>query len=215
MEDESHGYPSTWISTEVKDLSHRVTKGTTPTTLGFPYTESGIRFVKVECLDGHRIAHDKCMFIGPDAHDALSRSQLEAGDVLFSIAGTLGRVAVVRKLDTPANTNQAVAIIKPVQGIDSKYFAHSLDSSITKKAIAESGRGVGLQNLNLGQVSEFLVRLAPFPEQHRIVEAVESYLTRLDAAVVTLERVKVNLKRYRASVLKAAVEGRLVPTESL
>lgn len=56
--------------------------------------------------------------------------------------------------------------------------------------------------------------LAPLPEQTRIVEAIESYFTRLDNAVATLERVQANLKRYRASVLKAAVEGRLVPTEA-
>jgi type I restriction enzyme S subunit len=56
--------------------------------------------------------------------------------------------------------------------------------------------------------------LPPLPEQHRIVEAIENYFTRLDDAVATLERVQRNLKRYRASMLKAAVEGRLVPTEA-
>jgi len=55
---------------------------------------------------------------------------------------------------------------------------------------------------------------SPEAEQRRIVAAIESYFTRLDAAVATLERVQRNLKRYRASVLKAAVEGRLVPTEA-
>ena len=56
--------------------------------------------------------------------------------------------------------------------------------------------------------------MPPLREQQRIVEAIESYFTRLDDAVATLERVQRNLKRYRASVLKAAVEGRLVPTEA-
>jgi len=56
--------------------------------------------------------------------------------------------------------------------------------------------------------------LPPLPEQHRIVAAIESYFSRLDEAVALLERVQRNLKRYRASVLKAAVEGRLVPTEA-
>src|SRR5439155_26038239 len=63
-------------------------------------------------------------------------------------------------------------------------------------------------------VRGFKLPLPPLPEQHRIVEVSESYFTRLDAAIATLERVKANLKRYRASVLKAAVEGRLVPTEA-
>lgn len=56
--------------------------------------------------------------------------------------------------------------------------------------------------------------LAPQREQARIVEELEKQFTRLDAAVVALRRVQANLKRYRASVLKAACEGRLVPTEA-
>jgi type I restriction enzyme S subunit len=58
------------------------------------------------------------------------------------------------------------------------------------------------------------LRIPPLAEQVRIVDAIESYLTRLDDAAATLERVQRNLKRYRTSVLKAAVEGRLVPTEA-
>ena len=54
----------------------------------------------------------------------------------------------------------------------------------------------------------------PLDEQRRIVEVVDSYFTRLDGVAATLERVRRNLKRYRASILKAAVEGRLVPTEA-
>ena len=58
------------------------------------------------------------------------------------------------------------------------------------------------------------IPLPPLAEQHRIADSVDSYLTRLDAAAEGLRRVEANLKRYRASVLKAAVEGRLVPTEA-
>jgi len=56
--------------------------------------------------------------------------------------------------------------------------------------------------------------LAPAPEQRRIVAAIDSYSSRLDEAEVALERVQRNLKRYRAAVFQAAVEGRLVPTEA-
>ncbi|MBI3302833.1 MAG: hypothetical protein HYZ72_12275 [Deltaproteobacteria bacterium] len=56
--------------------------------------------------------------------------------------------------------------------------------------------------------------LPPFPEQYRIVAEIEKQFTRLDAGVAALERAQANLKRYRASVLKAACEGRLVPAEA-
>jgi type I restriction enzyme S subunit len=57
-------------------------------------------------------------------------------------------------------------------------------------------------------------RLPPVPEQGRIVAEIERQFTQLEAGVVALGRVQANLKRYRAAVLKAAVEGRLVPTEA-
>ena len=56
--------------------------------------------------------------------------------------------------------------------------------------------------------------VAPAPEQSRIADALDSYLSRLDAAVANLERAQAKLKAYRVSVLKASVEGRLVPTEA-
>ena len=43
---------------------------------------------------------------------------------------------------------------------------------------------------------------------------IEKQFTRLDAGVAALRRVQANLKRYRAAVLKAACEGKLVPTEA-
>ena len=55
----------------------------------------------------------------------------------------------------------------------------------------------------------------PFPplaEQRRIVSAIEEHLSRLDAAISWPQAVRTQLPRYRASVLKAACEGRLVPT---
>jgi type I restriction enzyme S subunit len=53
------------------------------------------------------------------------------------------------------------------------------------------------------------VPLAPTEEQRRIVAAIEERFARLDAGIAALKRAQANLKRYRASVLKAAVEGRL------
>jgi len=53
------------------------------------------------------------------------------------------------------------------------------------------------------------VPLAPLSEQKRIVAEIEKQFSRLDEAVENLQRVKANLKRYKASVLKAAVEGKL------
>jgi type I restriction enzyme S subunit len=73
--------------------------------------------------------------------------------------------------------------------------------------------GVGINHLGAGKFSGVDVPLAPLPEQRRIADKLDELLSDLDKGVEALERVRRNLERYRASVLKAAVEGRLVPTE--
>lgn len=73
---------------------------------------------------------------------------------------------------------------------------------------------VGMASASQKQLAAFPIVLAPLDQQKRIVAEIEKQFSRLDEAVAGLKRVKVNLKRYKAAVLKAAVEGRLVETEA-
>jgi len=104
----------------------------------------------------------------------------------------------------------------PLEGLDPKYLAYFMQQDAFRNYLAANVSGVGgsLMRVKPSTLDPYPLVLAPGPEQSRIVEAIESYFTRLDDAVATLERVQRNLQRYRASVLKAAVEGRLVPTEA-
>jgi type I restriction enzyme S subunit len=74
--------------------------------------------------------------------------------------------------------------------------------------------GVQHPRVHFEDLAKFSLALPPSAEQYRIVDAIETQFTRLDAAVAALERARANLERYRASVLQAACEGRLVPTEA-
>jgi type I restriction enzyme S subunit len=69
--------------------------------------------------------------------------------------------------------------------------------------------GTTSPHLNVRDVKPLRLPLAPFGEQKRIVARIEEVFSDLDAGLASLERVRANLKRYRAAVLKAAVEGRL------
>jgi type I restriction enzyme S subunit len=80
--------------------------------------------------------------------------------------------------------------------------------------LLEKSQATTVPSVRKGDIEDIPIPLAPLPEQRSIVEALDSYLTRLDAATEGLKRVEANLKRYRASVLKAAVDGKLVPTEA-
>ena len=108
----------------IEKICKIVTKGTTPTTLGFSFVEQGINFIKAESiLDNHSFDYNKFAYIDEVTYKKLSRSILEPKDIVFTIAGTLGRFAIIDEEVIPANTNQAVAIIRADIGkIEPEYL---------------------------------------------------------------------------------------------
>lgn len=110
----------------LQDLCKIVTKGTTPTTLGRSFTTTGINFIKAESiLDNHSIDSSKFSFIDDETNLMLKRSIIEANDIVFTIAGTLGRFALVDDSVLPANTNQAVAIIRADNNKVTPFYLYS------------------------------------------------------------------------------------------
>ena len=105
--------PKGWEVVALGELAVNVTKGTTPTTLGKEFKAEGINFFKVESIDQEGgIEESKLAKIDSNTHELLKRSQLRAGDILFSIAGAIGRTTIVPQRVLPANTNQALAIVR-------------------------------------------------------------------------------------------------------
>ena len=158
----------------------------------------------------------KGKFIGRGARSITERGferssarLLPSGSVLFSSRAPIGYVAIASQ---PVTTNQGFKSFVLPDGIDSSYIYYYLLRS--KELIEGLGGGTTFKEISGARAATIPLALAPLPEQHRIVAEIEKQLTRLDASVAALERVRANLKRYRASVLKTACEGRLVPTEA-
>lgn len=108
-----------------------------------------------------------------------------------------------------------VCIVRPGHdGVSTPWLSHFINAPQVRSAIHRLQSGSTRKRISRSNLGTVKLLIPPTNEQHRIVSAIDSYITRLDDAVATLERVQRNLKRYRASVLKAAVEGRLVPTEA-
>ena len=131
-------------------------------------------------------------------------------DILFSIAGTIGRTTIVKKENLPANTNQAIAIIRcPWQYLNFKFIKIILDSPILFNSFSQNRRGVGMDNVSLGDIREMVFPLPPLNEQKRIVSKIEELFSKLDNVRDTLQKVKLQLVQYRQSLLKSAFEGKL------
>lgn len=141
-----------------------------------------------------------------------------AGDVLFNNTNSpvlVGKTAPVVQSAEFAFSNHMTRL-RPASGVDAKYLAHNLHYLW----MGGFFRHRCLNHVNQASISgdtlsrTVPVAIAPTGEQCRIVDALDTQLSRLDAAAAGLGQVYAKLRAYRTSVLKAAVEGRLVPTEA-
>ena len=106
--------------------------------------------------------------------------------------------------------NNHAHVLRAKDGIPNPYIKYYLDIVDYHNFVTGTTR----LKLNQAAMRQIPVPIAPPDQQKRIVEEIEKQFSRLDEAVANLKRVKSNLKRYKAAVLKAAVEGRLVETEA-
>jgi type I restriction enzyme S subunit len=106
-------------------------------------------------------------------------------------------------------------VLRPNSAVTAQWIYHFVrQESFRADAASEMSGAVGQQRVPTDYMKAAPIPLAPLPEQRRIVAEIETQFTRLEAGVTALKRAQANLRRYKASVLKAACEGRLVPTEA-
>lgn len=140
---------------------------------------------------------------------------LKPGDVMIArMPDPLGRACIFPGSKMPCVTVVDVCIVRPAKELSSRWLMSFVNAPVFRVAVANLQSGSTRKRISKANLSTVPIRVPPKEEQVKIADAVDACFTRLDDAVATLERVQRNLKRYRASVLKAAVEGRLVPTEA-
>lgn len=151
----------------LKDIATLITKGTTPTSLGFDFVDDGINFIKIESIsENGTFLPEKFAHISLECDEKLKRSRIEENDILFSIAGAIGRVALVNNNILPANTNQALAIIRIPEGVvDYKYLIYMLKSPTIIEQLERKKQGVAQLNISLKDVGDILVTIPDIDTQ--------------------------------------------------
>lgn len=174
------------------NLTSLITKGTTPTTLGNKFTTEGIRFVRAQNIVNGSISFENdLLYIDKDTHNLLKRSQIKSGDVLISIAGTIGRAGIVPPHFDELNCNQAVAIIRVGDNVDRFFLRHWLESANALKQIKNSTVVGVISNLSLTQIAELNIPLPPLPEQKRIaaiLDKADELKRKREAAIAKLDQ---------------------------
>ena len=114
-----------------------------------------------------------------------------------------------------ATVSSALSVFTPKPELLPEYIFYSLAwNNDFATYLGERCTGTMYPTVSRDVVCSYQIPVSPLREQRRIVAEIEKQFTRLEAGVAALRRVQANLHRYRAAVLKAACEGRLVPTEA-
>jgi type I restriction enzyme, S subunit len=175
-------------------------------TIDFPNSVPILRATNINrLLDFDDLVYVETSCISPE-------QMLRLGDIV--IAASSGSKSVVGKAaqlisDWHGSFGAFCMGLRPVAAIESSYVSYFLQTDEYRHRVSELSSGSNINNLKRDHIQTFPIRLAPPNEQRRIVEKIEELFSDLDAGVAALERAKANLKRYRAAVLKAAVDGSL------
>jgi type I restriction enzyme S subunit len=197
--------PDGWAWTTIGEI-------TLPIEKVFPQEKPNEHFtyLDISSIDNklHKIVEPK-EYLGAEA-PSRARQLVHANDVLFSTVRTyLENVALVSEAYDGQIASTGFSVLRASEAVLSKLlFYYSLTNTFLEP-LNELQRGTSYPAVRDGDVRVQPFPLPPLPEQERIVARLEELLSDLDAGMAALARVRAGVKRYKASVLKAAVEGKL------
>jgi type I restriction enzyme S subunit len=175
------------------------------------YSREGIPLIRQSDINGDTIDISTAKRVPTRVMEECGQYLVRKGDLLIGMSGSLGKMGRYVGEEV-AIQNQRTGLLQVKSGFTAG-FAKLVLKLVEQQIIAE-GKGVAVQNVSAKEIEDCTFPLPPQGERERIVAEIEKQFTRLDAGVSSLKHVRTALKRYRASVLKAACEGRLVPTEA-
>ncbi|WP_434068899.1 restriction endonuclease subunit S [Vibrio campbellii] len=193
--------PKGWIKTKLSVVGNTVT-GNTPPRKNPEFYGGNVPFVKPGDID-----IDKELIHSDETLSELGCDKarvLKKGSVLVTCIGNIGRVGLAMK---PMATNQQINAIEFNDLILPKYGFHYCRTLSTWLNFNASATTVAI--INKSKFSEAPFILAPLAEQKRIVEKLDEVLAQVDTIKARLDGVPALLKRFRQSVLAAAVSGKL------
>jgi len=191
---------SEWKEIKLGELLNVITKGTTPPK-GIGFVDKGINYVKSDAigydrkLDKTKIAH-----INEETHQSFKRSQLAENDILFSMAGIyLGKNAIVTKDILPANTNQALAILRLNQEKANPTYVSLYLSQQSIIDFVNNMSGQSAQpNVNFEEIKSIVIKLPPLPEQ----KSIATILSSLDDKIDLLHRQNATLEKMAETLFR-------------
>lgn len=142
--------------------------------------------------------------------EKIEKYQLKPGDLVFARTGATVGKSYLLQGDIPEAVYASYLIrVRCLEGISIEFLSYYFRSPYYWRQITDFSAGIGQPNVNGTKLKNLSVPLPPLTEQKVIADKLDTLLAQVDNIKARLERIPEILKRFRQSVLAAAVSGRL------
>ncbi|WP_417527576.1 restriction endonuclease subunit S [Marinomonas shanghaiensis] len=193
--------PKGWVEVEISKLGQIVT-GKTPSTKDIDNFGGEVPFIKPGDLNEGGVIHKTMDTLTEKGLKLIS--SLPKNSIVVTCIGNLGKVGITK---TVSATNQQINSVIPHEAVFPKYLYYQV--SMLKPWLERESSATTVAIINKSKFSKAPITLAPLAEQKRIVEKLDQVLAQVDTIKARLDGIPAILKRFRQSVLAAAVSGKL------
>ena len=191
------------ICSLISDIDHKMPKA----------VDNGVLFLSAKDLlnDGTINYTDDVKMISEEDFLRLSRKALpQKNDIIYSrIGACLGKARVVTK-DIRFIVSYSCCTIRPVI-IDSTFLASILDGDFVLNQAKEGTQSVGVPDLGMASIKQFLIPIPPLIEQQRIDERLQYALNIVQQISTERDDLSLAVAQAKSKILDLAIRGKLVP----
>ena len=197
--------PNGWSQLKGKEITAKITKGSSPKWQGFDYQKEGTLFVTSENVRDGFLDISSPKYLPLEFNQKLKNSQLEKGDILINIVGaSIGRSCQFDIENQSANINQAVCLFRTNELVKSEFIFQFLQHSTTINKLLGTQSESARPNLSLSDMRDFVFSIPPLPEQRKIAKILSTW----DKAISTTERLIDNSKQQKKALMQQLLTGK-------
>lgn len=206
---DQQAYPINWLQIELDKLIESESSICYGVLKPGEQFNTGIPMLRVKDINKNYIDLSDVYRISDELDKEFSRSKLNGDEVLISVQGTVGRVAIADENCIGANISRTIAKIPLANKRLNKWVRYFLLSPQGQEIILANSGGTTRASLNIGDLKKINIPLPSFFEQHQTVNKLDELLAQVDSIKTRLDVIPNILKRFRQSVLANAVSGKL------
>lgn len=199
------------MTTKMGLFLRKVGSGKTPRGGAEVYVESGVKFLRSQNIHNDGLSLKDVAYIPDETDKEMSSTRVHVGDVLLNITGgSIGRCAVVKPSDLPANVSQHVSILRPFRSLDPEFLHLCILSKRTQDRIRLESFSANREGVTANDIKNLPIRLPiDLTQQRRVVKHVAHRTRRLaklrGSVVLSIDR----LREFRSALVTATVTGQI------